>query len=87
MKGYNKGTIYTGKNRMFSSSFKSAVWMTYGFAKKELYLDMHFLSEVKVYRVDDLTSMGEMLCLLVTLFLAIRKSISIRDSLFSVLFE
>ena len=78
---YNKGHIYKGKNTNPSSTFKSPVCNTYGVDKKLVYFAWHFLNEVKVYRTEDFTSMGDMLCLLVTFVLEIRKSISILDSL------
>ena len=82
---YNKGHIYKGKNTIPSSTFKSPACNTYGVDKKLAYFAWHFLNEVKVYRTEDFTSMGEMLCLLVTFVFEIRKSISIRDSLSVIL--
>lgn len=82
---YNKGHIYKGKNTIPSSTFKSPVCNTYGVDKKLAYFAWHFLNEVKVYRAEVFTSMGEMLCILVTFVFDIRKSISILDSLSVIL--
>ena len=50
----------------------------YGVLSCSWYLSINFFSELKVYLFPDFTSMGEILCLLVTLPLVIKKSISMR---------
>ena len=65
---------------MSSFSIKSPECTTKGVDRYCLYFLLHLLSEVNVYRGEDFTSMGEMLCLDVTDGFRTRKSISILSS-------
>ena len=70
---------------MPSSSLRSAPCSTMGVARYSPNLSLHLRKEESVYRCDDFTSMGVILCRAVSLLLAVRKSIYMRSLASSLL--